>query len=362
MKFSLSALVLLGSSLLAAAAPAAAPAGSALDKRASLSTFAGTNAYWLTTLTSDTDVDTAMSAIAKAGLTHVRTWAFNDATSCSGVYFQCWSSGSPVINTGTDGLQRLDAVVTAAEKYGLKLIMPLTNQWTDYGGMDMYVSQLTGGSTHSDFYTNDKVMSAYKNYVKTVVTRYKSSSAVLAWELANEPRCTSCETSVITNWATTMSAYIKSLDSSKLVGMGDEGFMNNGSSASTYPYQGKEGVDFAANLKISSIDFGTLHLYPDSWDMTNDWGNTWISDHQAACEAAGKPCILEEYGVKSDVSTVFESWHNTIKSVGMVGDLYWQFGTTLSSGKTADDGYTIYSSDSDFSPLVETWAQSRKSS
>lgn len=59
-----------------------------------------------------------------ANLKVVRTWAFNDATSCSGVYFQCWSSSNPVINTGSTGLARLDAVVKAAEKYGVKLVLP----------------------------------------------------------------------------------------------------------------------------------------------------------------------------------------------------------------------------------------------
>lgn len=56
-----------------------------------------------------------------------------------------------------------------------------------------------------------------------------------------------------------MSAYIKSIDSNHLVGIGDEGFINGGSS--DYPYQGNSiGIDFAANLAISSIDFGTFHV------------------------------------------------------------------------------------------------------
>lgn len=89
------------------------------------STFAGTNAYWLPFLTNDADIDKAFAAIKAANLKVVRTWAFNDATSCSGVYFQCWSSNNPVINTGSTGLGRLDAVVKAAEKYGVKLVLPL---------------------------------------------------------------------------------------------------------------------------------------------------------------------------------------------------------------------------------------------
>ena len=100
-----------------------------------LRTFAGTNAYWLPFLTSDADVDTTFKAVAAAGLKVVRTWGFNDATSCSGIHFQCWSSSTPSINTGSNGLQRLDAVVKAAEKYGIKLIIPFVNNWGDYGSV-----------------------------------------------------------------------------------------------------------------------------------------------------------------------------------------------------------------------------------
>ena len=92
---------------------------------------------------------------------------------------------------------------------------------------------------------------------------YKTSTAVFAWELANEPRCNGCATSVITNWATTISAHIKSLDSNHLVTLGDEGFMNGGGDGS-YPYTTAEGVDFVANLKIPDLDYGTFHLYPGS--------------------------------------------------------------------------------------------------
>jgi mannan endo-1,4-beta-mannosidase len=59
-----------------------------------------------------------------AGMRVVRTWAFNDVTSCSGIHFQCWSGSTATINTGANGLQRLDAVVRAAEAAGIRLILP----------------------------------------------------------------------------------------------------------------------------------------------------------------------------------------------------------------------------------------------
>lgn len=124
-----------------------------------------------------------------------------------------------------------------------------------------------------------------------------------------------------------MSAYIKSLDSAHYVSLGDEGFFNRGSTQ-TYPYQGGEGIDFEANLKIATLDYGTLHLYTKSWGMTYDWGNQWIRDHATACKAAGKSCVLEEYGVPEDGATRttnINAWHATIKSSGLTADMYWQF-------------------------------------
>ncbi|KAI5790596.1 glycoside hydrolase superfamily [Peziza echinospora] len=360
MKFTTSFTTLLLAVSCALALPTAEPDVQTIEKRATISPFAGTNAYWLPFLTNDADVEATFSAVAAAGLKVVRTWAFNDVTSCSGIHFQCWSGSSPTINTGSQGLGRLDVVVRAAEKYGIKLVLPMVNNWGDYGGMDVYVSKL-GGSGHSSFYTDAKIIAAYKNYIQTVVNRYKSSSAIYSWQLANEPRCSGCATSVITKWATDISAYIKSLDSSHYVSLGDEGFFNR-AGAAEYPYQGSEGVDFEANLKISSLDYGTFHLYTKSWGQSYEWGSKWIKDHGAAGKAAGKSVVLEEYGVPEDGATRetwIKTWHNDIKSAGVDGDQYWQFGLTLSGGKTHDDTYTIFTDESNYNSLVVDWAKSR---
>lgn len=171
------------------------------------------------------------------------------SASTSGTWFQSFISGQlPQINTGANGLQKLDTVVAAAEKYNIKLIIPFVNFWDDFGGMSVYANYY--GVSKTAWYTNSNCQTQYKKFISAVVSRYKSSTSIFAWELANEPRCQGCATSVITNWASTVSAYIKSLDSTHMVALGDEGFMNGGGDGS-YPYTTYEGVDFAANLKIS---------------------------------------------------------------------------------------------------------------
>ncbi|KAG9126204.1 hypothetical protein FRC07_004422 [Ceratobasidium sp. 392] len=193
----------------------------------------------------------------------------------------------------------------------------------DYGGMDVYVKQILGSANHDLFYTDATVKAAFKKYINGFVSRYKNEPTILGWELANEPRCKgstgtwsgTCTPATITAWATEISAYIKSIDSNHLVGLGDEGFYNQ-PSGPNYPYQGGEGIDFDANLtassqtkpgphivEISTLDFGTFHAYPGSWGQSANatlWGVQWIKDHAASQKAANKPVIIEEFGVTTD--------------------------------------------------------------
>ena len=52
-----------------------------------------------------------------------------------------------------------DNVVAAAKANDIRLIVTLTNNWSDYGGMDVYVDQIIGqGQPHDYFYTNPEVI------------------------------------------------------------------------------------------------------------------------------------------------------------------------------------------------------------
>jgi mannan endo-1,4-beta-mannosidase len=221
-------------------------------------------------MTTDMDLDLTFHDIATAGFKVVRTWAFNDVPKkpSSGPYFQVsfnpfqsslsdtrekiLDGGRATINEGADGLQRLDKVVAAAEKYGIKLIFSLTNNWNperplnntawnrrenakvgfprgylsnDYGmfddkaqpvllsihvfvgGMDLYVRNFHPGGTHDLFYIERAIIDAFKDYVGHVVKRFIDKPTILAWELGNDLRCSStlssspkCNTATITNW------------------------------------------------------------------------------------------------------------------------------------------------------------------
>jgi len=228
--------------------------------------------------------------------------------------------------------------------------------------MDVSVRQILNSPHHDLFYTDERVIDAYKNYIEAFVGRYVNEPTIMAWELANEPRCRgtansttgTCTPATITNRVEEISDYIKSIDCNHLVAIGDEGFYNE-PSAATKPYWGHEGIDFDANLAISTIDFGTFHSYPTAWEQGGNetaWGTQWIADHLTSQNRLGKPVILEEFGVTKNQLTTYTAWWNEIVSSGLTGDLIWQSGSRLSSGDTPNDGYAIYPDSPVYAKLI----------
>ncbi|KAK4656452.1 hypothetical protein QC762_310640 [Podospora pseudocomata] len=351
--------------------------------------FAGSNAYYFPFNGDQSDVEKGLTAAKKAGLTVFRTWGFNDKNSTyipgglpqyggegagpSEVVFQWFHPNG----TSTINVAGFDKVVKAADKVGTKLLVALTNNWADYGGMDVYTVNL-GGKYHDDFYTVPKIKNAYKRYVREMVLRYKDSPTIFGWELANEPRCgadgtrnlprsPNCNPAVMGAWVKEMSAYIKSLDPHHLVTWGGEGEFNLPQGSDDWAYAGGNGGDFDHEIAIDTIDFGVFHSYPDWWSKTVEWTQQWIRDHAAAGRKAKKPVVHEEYGWmtpearleylgKTHNSTRLEvigSWQKIEVEEKLAGTMYWQFGYGgYSYGRNHNDGFTIYLEDPEAKELV----------
>jgi mannan endo-1,4-beta-mannosidase len=60
--------------------------------------------------------------------------------------------------------------VSAAEKFGVKLVLPFINNLDDYGGITAYGKIF--GINATTFYTSAAAQTAYKAYVRTIVTRH----------------------------------------------------------------------------------------------------------------------------------------------------------------------------------------------
>ena len=140
-----------------------------------------------------------------------------------------------------------------------------------------------------------------------------------------------------------------------MVTLGDEGWLTPPQGDGSYAYSGYEGVDFAKNLEIPTLDYGTFHLYPEYWGYNYTWGNTWIKQHNAIGKAANKPVFLEEYGVsdsKFREGVEFE-WQDTVKTkTSVASDAFWQFGTTFASGANPLDGFAIHYGSGEYEVLA----------
>ncbi|KAK6792945.1 hypothetical protein RDI58_012026 [Solanum bulbocastanum] len=331
----------------------------------------GFNAYWLMLIGSDPSqrhkVSSVLQNAATHGLTVGRTWAFSDA----GYSPLQFSPGFYNENM----FQGLDYAIHEAGKNGIKLILSLVNNYNDFGGKNQYVnwakSQGQSLTSEDDFYTNSVVKGYFKNHIKAVVTRnnsisgiaYKDDPTIMAWELMNEPRCSSdLSGSTVQSWISEMASYTKSIDSNHLVEAGLEGFYGNSDTQKNPNFQ--VGTDFIANNQIPEIDFATVHSYPDQWltgqddeaqlNFLTNWLKVHIEDSQTILK---KPIIFAEFGKTTkgpgftpqqrDIifNTVYSSIFSSAKGGGAAaGGLFWHL---LAEGMDSfKDGYEIILSES----------------
>jgi mannan endo-1,4-beta-mannosidase len=336
--------------------------------------YGGTNNYYLNFHTAAAVDDVLDDAVAM-GLSVVRAWGHIDRGSLdgvvpnvdgsgekAGVWTQHWdrAAGRPAYNDGPDGLERLDRLLAGARERGLRVVLTLTNNWRDFGGMDQYVTWY-GGRYHDEFYTDARIRQAYRDWATHLVGRvntvtgvaYRDDPAIFSWQLANEPRCVNgnlpasgtCTAATLTAWADEMSRHVKSLDPNHLVSVGDEGFLARGQAAD-WPYDAADGVDHEALLRLPAVDYGTYHLYPDHWSRTAAWGTQWIRDHLAAAAAIGKPTVLEEFGLRDRATrdAVYAEWTSAVRTGGGAGWNFWILSGSLDDGSLYPDydGFTVY--------------------
>ncbi len=347
----------------------------------------GANNYYLA-FAADPMRRAVLAAAKQIGLNVLRAPAYLDCKAAGsgaipegawrGVYFQYWNSDTnrPEINTGENGLERLDHLIADAEQAGIRLILPLVNYWPDFGGMDRYAAWFQAKS-RNEFYRNPNIRDGYQTYVSQILARkntvtgrlYKDEPAILAWELANEPRCDlRGGGEVLLEWVSTMSGWIKQNDPNHLLAVGDEGYFANGSGEL---YDGRHGVDCHAFMQVPEIDFGTFRLYPQVWRKKDliPFGLRWIEQHLRAGEIHSKPIILEEYGVTlggprglssaSERDFIYRSWLRSILVQKGAGDLAWMLAST--DDQTGEpyqdyDRYTFYSA-ADVPSLAEHAAE-----
>ncbi|GAA0143148.1 hypothetical protein LIER_03901 [Lithospermum erythrorhizon] len=281
----------------------------------------GWNSYWLMDHavegSSRPRIKQMLQGAAKMGFTVCRTWAFND-----GGY------NALQISPGRFDervFRALDYVIAEARQHGVRLLLTLVNNLQAYGGKTQYVKwawdEGVGLSSSNDsFFYDPSIRHYFKSYVKTVLTRkntitgieYRDDPTIFGWELINEPRCiTDASGDTLQDWIVEMSTFVKSIDSRHLITVGLEGFYGPKSpkrlTVNPQFWASDLGADFIRNSKISTVDFASVHIYPDHWFRHQDFEDKlkyvakWMLSHiEDGDRELQKPIMFTEFGLSNE--------------------------------------------------------------
>jgi mannan endo-1,4-beta-mannosidase len=170
----------------------------------------------------------------------------------------------------------------------------------------------------SQFYGCNECKEDYWAFVKMIlqhtnsITRkkYSDEPAVMAWEIANEPRpMRPYAINSYKDFLKKTSAMIKQADSNHLLTIGTEGYI------------GTENMQVFEEIhKDVNINYATIHIWPKNWgwykeeSFKNDFAavvqktNDYIGDHDKVMMAIHKPLVVEEFGMpRNDFSFSLQS-------------------------------------------------------
>jgi mannan endo-1,4-beta-mannosidase len=266
-------------------------------------------------------------------------------------------------------LSGLDFLLAEMGKRNMKAILFLNNSWDWSGGLVQYLQwnnypnvpvlgEENGWVKYqaytTQFYECDSCKIQVRKHIRFMLSRtnsitgktYNIDPAIMAWEIANEPRVFSAKNKPLFEaWIKETADLIKSLDKNHLVTTGSEGQI------------GSEG-DLELYQRIHTdpnIDYLTIHIWPKNWNwiksdsipQTVDGAilktNDYILKHQALAKSLQKPLVIEEFGLPRDnhkyglenpthardhyYTTIFDQVLKSATNKGEIGGCnFWAFG------------------------------------
>ncbi len=192
----------------------------------------------------------------------------------------------------------LDKALELADKLGVRVIIPLVDQWSWWGGIAEYAA--FRGLEQDDFWTDPDIMSDFKETITYLLTRtntytgrqYLEDPAILAWETGNE-------LDAPTAWTAEIAAFIKGLDPNHLV------------------LDGHYGID-EASLDNPDVDIVTNHYYWP-WPYADDYAAASSADRAIA--RGRRPFVVGEFGFVGTEQV--EAMLEQVISDGTSGALIW---------------------------------------
>ena len=223
----------------------------------------------------------------------------------------------------------LDFAMAEIARRGMTAVLVLSNFWEWSGGLQTLLWRATGDymdmgdpahpwpafpDANAPFYASDAARALYDEHLRRVVTRtnsvtgqrYVDDPAIMAWQLANEPRPGGSDpviaryTDAYYDWIDTTAATLRALDPNHLVSLGQEGTMAT---------NGSEAIVARAHR---DVDYLTAHIWPLNWSWVagDDLAGTWpvgerntvqyLVTHGRLARDAGKPLVVEEFGFPRD--------------------------------------------------------------
>jgi mannan endo-1,4-beta-mannosidase len=236
----------------------------------------------------------------------------------------------PALQTGKDNynndvFEGMDFLLQQLEKRKLYAVFYFANNWEWSGGFLQYLNwnNKIDDSTlakkfswdeyrdiGAQFYNCTPCKEDYFSFVKTVLNRtntitkqkYTVSPAVMAWEIANEPRPMRIHAAdAYIQFIKEAAALIKSHDRNHMVTTGVEGYMGTENSSI-----------FKQIHNDTNVDYATIHIWPKNWSwfkdssFVNDFAaviqktKQYIEAHTAILQELNKPLVLEEFGLPRD--------------------------------------------------------------
>ncbi len=233
------------------------------------------------------------------GMTSVRTWMFcNDTKTHDGVCINMESGGEFLLTKANRtaeeqtivdrSFELFDNYVALAHQYDIKLVLSLADHWDYFGNLDSY------GAPH---YSTPSSVEKFKAFITELLQHhnpltgytYAEDPAIMMWELANEPRCSSgCDAEIFKAWASDVSSLLKTLAPNHLVSIGAESSFGHNGTGDDFKF-----IQYVNDLP--TIDAISAHLYPTWWNMSDAETLANIDQLAEVGRVLNKPTYIGEF-------------------------------------------------------------------
>lgn len=253
-------------------------------------------------------------------------------------------------------LDGLDFLLAEMGKRGMYAVIFINNYWNWSGGMSQYKDWADGGGGVDSlnkykgefldyaaaFYGDAKANGLFRNYLHYLINRknnytgnyYYEDPAIMAWQLANEPRPGRDRKFLeeYYSWIDSTAKYIHTIDKNHLVTTGSEGLEGTLRDSAIY---------FKTH-QFKSIDYMTIHLWAKNWgwfdaknadktyEQTEKKAVEYINKHIIYAREMDKPIVMEEFGLPRDSEFCTAGTRTTVR------DRYYKkiFGLIYDSAST----------------------------